>query len=462
MKTRTTSAVTESLSFRVRFLAGVAVVSIIALLGTGVILSQLFRQEIERQVETRLSAHLDRLALVLDLRAGKPALSRPLLEPRFSVPYSGLYWQVDGGEGRPLRSRSLWDQSLPTPAVALAPGKRAQREVVGPEGAALLTLEEALVIDGSSVPWHISVAIVGSEIDGPVIRFQWLLAVSFAVLMVVLLIGSAVAAWVGIRPLDRLRVGLNRIHARKIPRLEGRFPSELRSLIDELNDLLEDREQSVHRARTQAGNLAHALKTPLSVIANEASAAGRAGASDRADILQDAVDSMERHIHHQLARSRAAAAARVTDNNVAAGLVAQRLAQAMPVLHQGASIACSVSIPEQVRVRIDAEDLTEILGNLLDNAFSWAETRVEINGREEADVYVIMVDDDGPGLSREQAERVVRRGERLDETRPGTGLGLSIVTELLELYDGALEFGRADIGGTRAIVRLPIAPGDHD
>jgi signal transduction histidine kinase len=456
MKIQASGAITESTSFRVRFLCGVAAVSIIALLGTGLILSQLFRQEIERQVETRLSAHLDRLALVLELQAERPALSRPLLEPRFSVPYSGLYWQVDGGAGRPLRSRSLWDQSLASPSAVLAPGARAQRQLIGPDGAALLTLEEALIIDGSPVPWHISVAIVASEIEEPVSRFQWLLAVSFAALALVLLVGSAIAAWVGMRPLGRLRVGLNRIHAREIPRLEGRFPSELRPLIDDLNELLEDREQSIQRARTQAGNLAHALKTPLSVIANEASKAGRAGATDRAGILQDAVGSMERHIHHQLARSRAAAAARDTANSVAVAPIAQRLAQAMAILHQGSSVACSVLIPDDARVRIDAEDLTEILGNLMDNAFIWAKTRVVISGREEGEVYLITVDDDGPGLSRDQAERVVRRGERLDETRPGTGLGLSIVIELLELFDGGFELDRAEIGGTRAMARLPI------
>jgi signal transduction histidine kinase len=449
----------QGVSFRARFLCAVAAVSIVSLLGTGLILSQLFRQEIERQVETRLSAHLDRLALVLELRDGKPALSRQLLEPRFSVPYSGLYWQVDGGEGRPLRSRSLWDESLAPPNLPLRPGTRRQREVNGPESATLLTLEEALVIEGSTVPWHISVAIVASEIEAPVSRFQWLLTGSFGLLIAVLLFGSAVAAWVGIRPLDRLRVGLNRIHNREETRLEGRFPTELRPLIDDLNELLQDREQSIKRARTQAGNLAHALKTPLSVIANEASTAERAGADEQAGVLNDAVSAMEKHIHHQLARSRAAAAARNTGNNVAIAPIVQRLVQAMPILHQGSTVQCSVMVPEQARARIDAEDLTEILGNLLDNAFNWAEARVEVTAREEHETYVIVIDDDGPGLSEAQAEQVVRRGERLDETRPGTGLGLSIVTELLSLFGGTFELARADLGGTRAIVRLPIADG---
>lgn len=456
-KTIKAPEITESTSFRVRFLASVAAVSIIALVGTGLVLSHLFRQEIERQVDTRLSAHLDRLALVLELRDGRPALSQALLEPRFSVPYSGLYWQVDGGEGRPLRSRSLWDQSLPVSHAAPAPGARVQREMTGPEGAPLLALEEALVLDGGTNAWRISVAVVASEIEDPVARFQWLIAVSFAVLIAVLLVGSALAAWIGGRPLEQLRVGLNRIHGREISRLDGRFPSELRPLIDDLNELLADREQSIQRARTQAGNLAHALKTPLSVIANEAATIDRAGEIDRAGVLRDAVEGMERHIHHQLARSRAAAAARDTGNSVAVAPVVARLAQAMPILHQDSTIECVVSIPEGARVRIDAEDLTEILGNLMDNAFSWAESQVRVRGEARDEHFLIMIDDDGPGLSPEQIDQVVKRGERLDESRPGTGLGLSIVTDLLEMFDGSFELGRSETGGTLASVRLPVA-----
>jgi signal transduction histidine kinase len=129
----------------------------------------------------------------------------------------------------------------------------------------------------------------------------------------------------------------------------------------------------------------------------------------------------------------------------------------MPILHQGSFIDCVVSVPEEARVRIDAEDLTEILGNLMDNAFSWAESQVRVTGEERDGYYLIMVDDDGPGLSPEQAEQVVKRGERLDESRPGTGLGLSIVTDLLEMFDGSFKLGRSETGGTRASVRLPIA-----
>jgi signal transduction histidine kinase len=193
------------------------------------------------------------------------------------------------------------------------------------------------------------------------------------------------------------------------------------------------------------------------VIANEAAAIDRAGETDRAGVLRDAVEGMERHIHHQLARSRAAAAARDSGNSVAVAPVVARLAQAMPILHQGSSIDCVVSVPEEARVRIDAEDLTEVLGNLMDNAFSWAESQVRVTCEERDGYYLIMVDDDGPGLSPEQAEQVVKRGERLDESRPGTWLGLSIVTDLLEMFDGSFKLGRSETGGTRASVCLPIA-----
>lgn len=448
----------REMSLRRRFLAAVAGVSVIALVLTGLILSELFRHEIERQVDAGLSAHIDRLALLLELRDGKPVLSRPLLEPRFSVPYSGLYWQVDGPDGPVRRSRSLWDGALDLSGPPIEPGGRRQRAIAGPDGAPILTIEESLLLDGAAVPWRISVAIAASEIEAPVGRFQWLLGWSFGGLILALLGGATAAVWIGIRPLDRLRARLNQVHDREISRLEGAFPSELRPLIDDLNGLLDDREQAIQRARTQAGNLAHALKTPLSVIANEASAVERAGEVDRARILLDAVGAMERNIHHQLARSRAAAAARDVGQSVALAPVVERLALAMPVLHRERPIACHWTIPETARVRIDAEDLTEILGNLMDNAFTWATSVVRVSGQDGAGgTYVMFIDDDGPGLSPEQAERVLMRGERLDESRPGTGLGLSIVTELVEMFGGAFEIDRSDLGGMRATVRLMAA-----
>ena len=359
-------------SLRFRFVAGIAAIAILALAGTGLTLSELFRREIARQVETRLASHLDRLALVVAIEDGKPVLTRPILEPRFAVPYSGLYWQIAGVDGDALRSRSLWDATLPNPSFPIeerAPEGRRQQLVAGPDGDDVLTHEEVIYLSGSETPWALSVATATTEITEPVAEFQWLLISAFGGLTLVILAGSTLAGWIGFRPLEDLRRALDRIRARKVTRLDGDRPTELEPLVETLNGLLEDREQSIERARTQAGNLAHALKTPLAIIANEASTFERTGNAAQAKVLNDAVEAMERHIHHQLARSRAAAAARGAGLGTELLPVAERLATAMPMLHPDKPIDLSIDIPPALTARIDSEDVTEILGNLLDNAF---------------------------------------------------------------------------------------------
>lgn len=454
---------TREISLKFRFLLVVTVIAVVALGGTGVILVELFRQEIARQVETRLSAHLDRLSLLVELKDNRPALREPPLEPRFAVPYSGLYWQIDGPEGAVLRSRSLWDASL-TPGVAPGPNLQTQRFLDGPDGAAIVTLEQSILLEDSGTPWHLMVAISAGEVEEPVEKIRWTVVLSFGGLAIVLLLGSVLAVWSGTRPLARLRLILNRVRARQADRLEGRFPTELQPLVDELNDLLEDRDSSIRRARTQAGNLAHALKTPLSIIANEAETLGRQGDGERARTLRDATGSMERNIQHQLARSRAAAAARDVGLGAEVAPIVQRLAQTMSVLHRERAVHCDIGALGDLgktHLRIDAEDLTEILGNLLDNAFVWAASRVHVSGEAIAPArHVIHIDDDGPGLTDAEIANVLQRGERLDESRPGSGLGLSIVSDLVELFDGEFVLDRSELGGTRASVTLPRMGGD--
>lgn len=340
--------------------------------------------------------------------------------------------------------------------MAPGPDLRVQRTLDGPGGNAIVTLEQTILLEDSGTPWHLMVAISATEVEEPVEKIRWTVAVSFGGLAVVLLLGSVLAVWSGTRPLDRLRLILNQVRARQAERLDGQFPSELQPLVDELNDLLEDRDSAIRRARTQAGNLAHALKTPLSIIANEAETAGRQGDDARARTLRDAAGAMERNIQHQLARSRAAAARDIGLGAEPAPIL-QRLAQTMSVLHRDRAVHCDIEDLGAIRLRIDAEDLTEILGNLLDNAFVWAATRVRVRSEPAGQTgYVIHIDDDGPGLTEEEIANVLQRGERLDESRPGSGLGLSIVTDLLELFDGVFVLDRSELGGTRASVTLPM------
>ncbi|MBT5263585.1 MAG: HAMP domain-containing histidine kinase [Rhodospirillaceae bacterium] len=442
-------------SLRARFLVIVALISLLALAAAGLVLIELFRGEVERQVESRLSGHLRELALFLEADAeGQPVLKDDPHDPRFARPYSGLYWQVTGSGGT-LRSRSLWDHVLPLDGGLVKPGEFRQHRLAGPNSSSVHGLETAITLTGDERPYRLVVAVAVADLEGPVAEFRWIVVLAFNVVLIVLLVGSGIAVWLGLGPLDRLRDELVQIRAGESRRLAGVMPSELRPLVDDLNRLLVERDASIERARAQAGNLAHALKTPLAIIANEAADMARAGDAERAATVSEAARNAERSVTHHLARARAAALGGELGSVVALAPLAERLVRTVATLHSENPVKASCEIDASVTVRMDPEDLTEVLGNLVENAFVWAKTRIEVTATEVPQGgIVITIADDGPGLSPEEIERVSRRGERLDESSPGTGLGLSIARELVELYGGTLELRRSDLGGLAVSIRI--------
>jgi signal transduction histidine kinase len=241
--------------------------------------------------------------------------------------------------------------------------------------------------------------------------------------------------------------------------LEGRFPVEIEPLARETNALIDANREIVERARTHVGNLAHALKTPISVMINEASSRPddplAAKVTEQTNIMRDQVT---RHLERARIAARVAVVGTITD----VVPVVQSLARTMEKTHHGKDIAVQIDMPPEARFRGERQDLEEMVGNLVDNAFKWASVRVAIEvGLEQPEpgrlVVRIAVDDDGPGLSPAERQQVAHRGRRLDETKPGSGLGLSIVVELAALYGGALNLGSAPIGGLRAELVLPAA-----
>jgi signal transduction histidine kinase len=262
----------------------------------------------------------------------------------------------------------------------------------------------------------------------------------------------------GLAPLKRISASLAAIRSGRAERLEGEFPVEIAPLARETNALIEANREIVARARTHVGNLAHALKTPLSVIVNEAAARGSDPLAQK--VLEQA-DIMRDQIVRQLERARLVARSSVIATLIDVPPVVTALARTMEKLHRDRDIAIAVDVPDHARFRGEQQDLEEMIGNLVDNACKWAQSRVAIEVAEERSVgdgkskVRVVVDDDGPGLSAAERERVALRGQRLDETKPGSGLGLSIVVELAGLYDGALTLGTAPIGGLRAELALP-------
>jgi signal transduction histidine kinase len=259
----------------------------------------------------------------------------------------------------------------------------------------------------------------------------------------------------GLSPFTELRERLAAVRDGRAPRVEGRYPTEVQPLVDDLNALLEHRDQTVRRAIAKAGDLAHGLKTPLAVLAHEAEAADAAGHAELAAIMGQQVDRMRRQVDYHLAHARAAAFGATPGARCSVKESAEGLSRTLFRLHAGRGVAMHLHVAAEHSVRGQREDLDEMLGNLLDNACKWAKSRVTVESVAHDTDIVITVDDDGPGLDPSMRDRVLQRGVRADEAAPGSGLGLAIVRDLAELYGGSISLANSADGGVRARLQLP-------
>ncbi len=385
-------------------------------------------------------------------------------EPLFELPLSGWYWQVtrvDAGKTEVRASRSLWDAGLPhlqdKPIAGSVAGQR-QGYVAGPEDQRLRLVERDVDLGDDG---HYLVAVAGdaAEISDETRSFDQALVITFSILAAVLLLTTMFQVRFGLAPLKRISDSLAAIRSGSAERLAGTFPEEIAPLARETNALIDANKEIVERARTHVGNLAHALKTPLSVMVNEAAARG--GDPFALKVLEQA-DIMRDQVARHLERARLAARLTVVGSVTDVTDVVTALARTMEKIHRDKNITIEVHADEQARFRGERPDLEEMIGNLVDNACKWAASRVMIEVVTERpdpavanQVVRIVVDDDGRGLSPSEREQVAKRGRRLDETKPGSGLGLSIVVELSALYGGGLTLGTAPIGGLRAELVLP-------
>ena len=261
----------------------------------------------------------------------------------------------------------------------------------------------------------------------------------------------------GLSGITRLRSRLGAVHDGRDTRVEGRYVREVQPLVDDLNSLLEHREQAVRRAIAKAGDLAHGLKTPLAVLAREAELAHAAGQTELAEALGQQVERMRRQIDYHLAHARAAASGATSGARCSIKESADALARTLLRLHADRQVAIDVRVSPAHIARVQREDLDELLGNLLDNACKWTRTRVLIDSEQTDRDVVIAIDDDGPGLPTDLRQAVLQRGVRADERSAGTGFGLAIVRDLAEIYRGSIKLEDSPLGGLRAKLRLPVA-----
>jgi len=438
--------------------------SFAALLVTAVVLALLFQQAALRRFEQTLGVLVDNLI------AGSTVENGQMVAPAFTDAralrvYSGLYWTIAEPQqnGRLLtqvasRSRSLWDSELHPPADLLArlkadPSRQVAFDTAGPQpGERLRAVARIATIEG-----HEAVFIAAEDrgpIDHDVRKFIAATAAAFLILGGGLIVAVIVQVRVGLRPVYRLQGEVAAVRRGKAERLQERYPSELEPLAEELNALVRHNQETVERQRTHVGNLAHALKTPISVMVTEASQ--RPG--PLAEVVTRQAEAMRQQVDHHLRRARAAARAQGPGERTSVAEVLDELARTLERIFRDKGVAIDWDAPDELFFLGERQDLLEIAGNAMENAGKWCRGKVRVRAEAEgAEQFRLTVDDDGPGLPADQREAVVRRGERLDENAPGSGLGLSIIDELARAYRGALRLEDSPLGGLRLTVELPRA-----
>ncbi len=454
-------------SLSARLIISSAIVSIVLLAATGILLAGLFQTALERNFDARLRAVLDGLLANVEVDSdGNPVLSGEMADTRFTLPLSGWYWQVvplADSNGADLASLSLLEQRLAPDAALLtrrgADGVASFYMFDG-NGASLRTIEQVFQLPGSQSSFSVLVAGNFDELRGEVSAFQRGLIASLVLLGLGLLLAIFVQVRFGLRPLGALQVGLTAIREGKAERLEGEFPAEIQPVAGELNLLIQSNAEIIDRARTQVGNLAHALKTPLSVLTNEAASQKGALASK----VQEQAQVMRDQVSLYLDRARRAARAQGLGAVTEMKPVLDALARTLRRINRDKGVTVTVECDEGLKFRGERQDLEEMVGNLLDNACKWSHQRVEVKASLLREVnpsgriwLKLQVDDDGPGLPADKRDEAVKRGRRLDESKPGSGLGLSIVTETATMYNGKLVLDDAELGGLRVTMTLPAA-----
>jgi len=453
----------QSIASRLFISATVLITAILFIAGLG--LTALNRHGSEASFDDRLGVYLKALVAngVASAEETRSAAA-PIIDPQFELAFSGWYWEVtrlDVDPNEIRASRSLFATQLPR----LDPNASSELEgvrsgyVTGP-GDKRLRMIEREINAGDEGRYLVQVAASADEIEGEIAGFDAALAATFLSLALALLGSTALAVRFGLQPLRELRDGVAAIRRGEAVRIEGEFPHDVAPLAEEVNLLLDANREILDRARTQVGNLAHALKTPLSVIVNEADSASAA----LPEKVREQADLMRRQVSFYLDRARAAARAGSLGVVTEVRPIVESLVRTFEKVHRERDVEFHDDCPPALKFRGESQDLSDLVGNLLDNAGKWARRRVEISAKrieteKETDraQFALLIDDDGPGLAPEARKEALVRGRRLDESRPGSGLGLAIVVDLAALYGGALTLEESPLGGLRARLRLPGA-----
>ena len=437
-------------SVAARLLAASWLLVILMLPAAGALLSWAFNASVTAAFDERLKAVLNVLTVAVRTDIdGRLDLARSIGDPRFEQVFSGWYWQVSDADGPILVSRSLWDERLPVPSSADS-GATTATSVSGPRGHGLRIVRRDVQLPGYREPITLMVAGPVGELDGELAGFRRLLIVSLSGLGALLLVLPALQIRWGLAPLRQIGRHLKEVEVGRRKHLDDDLPRELGALARAMNAVLDRDRQLIERGRGAAGNLAHAIKTPLTVVKT---LLAQVPAPQR-ERLASEVERIDEAVRHHLARASAAGTAAFAGQvHVAEAL--RPVTDGLARMGARRGVGLRVDIDPGLRVSVDPQDLQEMVGNLLENAMRWAETEVILRTLPSDSQLVILVEDDGPGMSEADRRAALDRGTRLDTERSQSGLGLDIVQDLVSLYDGRLELGAAASGGLSVRVALP-------
>lgn len=455
----------RQISLARRIMIGALIWSALIVFGGVFATSAVYRAQAVTLLDQDLDATLVTLARAIEPLEDGSGRIRDLPEKlpsdaRYETPLSGQYWVIiavedDGELGADIRPRSVWDGEAPLPDAlareALAdPGAIIRGNSEGPAGEPIRIAVQAITITNRENPVLLVSAADRTATDDGAEQLRTILIIAMLALASGTLLAMALGLRFALRPLDRIQSDLTDVREGRRALLEGDYPAEVLPLSRELNKLLEHNREVVARARTHVGNLAHALKTPLAVLRNEAT-----GETLLDDVVRRQTEGMRTNVEHYLTRAQAAARAEALGTRTQVAPSVDGLARMMNKLFSREGKAVDVAVDPAFYVRVEQQDLEEMIGNLVDNACKWAKAQVRVLAEAgENGLLLIHIDDDGPGLSPEEREQAVKRGVRLDETAPGTGLGLSIVADIAGMNGGGLELSESPLGGLRASLSL--------
>jgi signal transduction histidine kinase len=424
----------------------------ILLIGGGAALDRVLTNSVEQNFDTQIEYVLTAMIASAEIGPdGEIRMNRPLGDQRFLEPNSGLYWQITGKDAMPFPSRSLWDRALSPPAGHKDQAVHFRNSDEFPDEP-LRIAERSIKLPDSDVAWTFMVAQSRNSLDAQIQELRSVLVTSFFLLALGLIMLAALQTFYGLWPLRAVRMAIAQMRSGQESRVTDALPDEVMPMVNELNALLDHNEKQAEESRRHAGNLAHALKTPLTVIMNSATAQ----APDISETVIREATTMRRQVDHHLARARAVGRRGHSHSRAVVWGSLEAVERAVGRLY--AHVRLDMAGDKAIAARVERQDLDEMLGNLIENAAKYGGGSVFVTVEDAGDFVEMIIEDDGQGIPESERERLFDRGARLDTGKPGTGLGLAIVRDVVEIYGGTVALEKSeDLGGLLVRLRLPKA-----